>query len=383
MTYSAFKEQDTTAGRSALPQVPSFAKDDLCIAKAGYNQAFKKGDGSAVWQDHVMTGFFPNKPGLPENEANAAKAATLFFDIDLKEVILQDSSFVEQARAWFATAVESNNKITTGLSADAPTIKQVERFLWQSDEETITSLVTPYVNKFLAIMKPILGKPSMILYSGHVSHIHYNLCDEDGWTEEWAKKYKAHGVRSNYAHVKALHEQLISHVNKQPGSSFQFEGNTYRLVDSAAKGVAARKCSEIGFVNKKCYFRMKEITPMMAGEWEAGRRIDVEAVQFEVVSNFAQQVNSAANGSSGSPANVTKDGAAKGKVTPRRMSAEYKLIARGVDGSAVQCTADQLIKAIRDKDDSLFKLEEDTGNVVGRVKVKCRPLEDNPPFTRK
>jgi len=320
-----------------------------------------------------MTGFFPDKPGLAETEANAAKAATLFFDIDLKEVILENQQFVDKAATWFDENW-GTSKYTFGVAQDAATTKKVERFLWQSDEEDIKAWVTPYVLKFLDVMDSILGKPSMILYSGHGAHIHYNLCDEDGWADEYAKKYKSHGARANYAQVKLLQEQLIAHVNKQDGNSFQFEGVTFRLVDAAAKGVSARKCSEISFINKKCYLKMKSIEPMMVDRWEAGRRIDTTKIQFELAPTIAQRVDAAAQ----NPGNTTAAGTAKGKISPRRVSSEYKLICRGADGNAVESCASAVMKALKEKDESLFKLEEDSGNVVGRVKIKCRPVEDNP-----
>tara|TARA_Y100000592_G_scaffold27500_1_gene43658 strand:+ start:1853 stop:4561 length:2709 start_codon:yes stop_codon:yes gene_type:complete len=229
--------------QSVLPPLP--ADIDGFFLQESHRSSCIDQEGKTL-NDYIATGIFGTDK---RDQKNLIKVASLFFDLDLKDILVQDDAFVAQSYAMEGSFFNKDTEILVSQAEKSKKMTKlvVENRLSQLDFEDMFALVRgtalPLIEKYLI---PIFGHPNKIMYSGHGVHIHYWLHDEEGFTDGNRKEFK---------------ETLVSffkYVKKDAG---------YDVFDTACKDLGTRLCREVHSTHtkaktrpKRCVFMFEKLT---------------------------------------------------------------------------------------------------------------------------
>lgn len=221
-------------GASVLPPLPETI-DGFYLCESHASSCIDM--AGKTYNDYIATGIFATDK---RDQKNLIKVASLFFDLDLKDVLINDPAFVEQSYKMQGSFFSKDEEIRV---EDAKKTKKVKRQVVENrlsqltfDEmfSVIEETAIPLIQKYLI---PIFGAPSKILYSGHGVHIHYWLSEDEGFKD---------GNRNDF---KKTLEAFFKYVKKDAG---------YDVFDTACKDLGTRLCREVNSTHTKAKSRPKK-----------------------------------------------------------------------------------------------------------------------------
>jgi len=222
-------------GQSVLPPAPDI--DAFYLTEGHKSDCIDCADSS--YQHYVATGLFNEEKRTIKT---LVKVSTLFFDLDLKDVLSQDETFVARSYLKGGSFYKKGKEVQ--VEGSKLTKNVVENYLSQLDFDEMWNILEqtakPLIEKYLI---PVFGAPNRVLYSGHGVHIHYWLSDDEGFVDGNRLAYK-----------KAV-ESFFKHVKKDAG---------YDIFDPACKDLGTRLCREVGTIHSKAKSRQKQCSLIFA-----------------------------------------------------------------------------------------------------------------------
>ena len=317
--------------QSVLPPLP---KDlDGYYLKESHRSKCIDQDGQTL-NDYVATGIFQKEK---RDQATLIKVASLFFDLDLKDILMEDEDFVKKAYAMGGSFFNKKEEIKV---SEAPQTKKgrklvVENRLSHLDFEEMFTLIEgtaiPLIERYLI---PIFGSPNKIMYSGHGVHVHYWLHDEEGFKGGNRKDFK-----------RAL-ESFFKYVKSDAG---------YDVFDTACKDIGTRLCREVNSVHSKAKSRPKKCVFMFDGLTSDTRLrfADIKEIPSPIVEKVAK----------------AKGRGRPKKLKPKKVEHEEQVQFQ-YDGEEITATVGDFY----DRFDEVLEHQPDSAKKL-QGKVQCRLVE--------